>query len=62
MPRLIGKPSQAPMYVGLAFLVAVIGASVLEYSGDLNLVPGFGEQPTDRQPAGLSSQQYPLQP
>jgi hypothetical protein len=63
MPRLIGKPSKAPMYVGFAFVVAVVGASILEYSGTLNLVPGFGDrQNRVEQPSGFSAERDPVRP
>ena len=63
MPRLIGNPSKAPTYVGIAFLVAVIGAGILECSGTLNLVPGFGDRQTRiGQQTGFSTERYPAQP
>jgi hypothetical protein len=43
MPRLVGKPSKAPSYIGLALLVTILGAGALEYSGTIDLVPGFGQ-------------------
>ncbi len=43
MPRLVGKPSKTPLYVGIALLVAVAGGVTLEYTGTIDLVPGFGE-------------------
>jgi hypothetical protein len=43
MPRLVGKPSKTPLYVGIAVLVAVAGLGALEYTGTIDLIPGFGE-------------------
>jgi hypothetical protein len=34
------------MYFGIAFLAVLIGAAVLEYSGAINVIPGFGKEPT----------------
>ncbi len=45
MPRLLGKPSKTPVYVGMAFLAVLAGAAVLEYSGAINVIPGFGKEP-----------------
>ena len=62
MPRLIGRPSTAPGYLGLALLVAIVGIGALEYSGDINLVSGFGYDNTNVQPRRLSDPiQYPPQ-
>jgi hypothetical protein len=46
MPRLLGKPSKAPVYLGITLLAAVAGALALEYSGAINIIPGFGKEPT----------------
>jgi hypothetical protein len=46
MPRLLGKPSKTPVYVGMAFLAVLAGAAVLEYSGAINVIPGFGKEPS----------------
>ena len=63
MPRLIGKPSKAPTYVGVAFLVAIVGASLLEYSGALDVVPGSSDrQNRIGQQTGFSTERYPVQP
>jgi hypothetical protein len=43
MPRLVGKPSRTPLYVGIALLAAVAGLGALEYTGTIDLIPGFGE-------------------
>jgi hypothetical protein len=43
MPRLIGKSSKAPLYVGTALVVAVAGAIALEYSGVIDIIPNFGK-------------------
>ncbi len=46
MPRLLGKSSKAPVYFGIALLAAAAGAVALEYSGAINMIPGFGKEPT----------------
>ena len=62
MPRLIGRPSKAPGYVGLALLVAIVGIGALEYLGEINLVSGFGYDNTTSQPRRVSDPiQYPPQ-
>ena len=43
MPRLVGKPSKAPSYIGVALLVTILGAVALEYTGTIDLVPDFGQ-------------------
>ena len=43
MPRLLGKPSKAPVYLVIALLAAVASVAVLEYSGTIDLIPGFGQ-------------------
>jgi hypothetical protein len=43
MPRLVGKSSKVPSYIGLALLATILGAGALEYSGTIDLVPGFGQ-------------------
>jgi hypothetical protein len=55
MPRLVGKSSKTPLYIGVVLLLALAGATALEYLGVIDLVPGFGRdhKPTGR--AGLSS-------
>jgi hypothetical protein len=45
MPRLLGKPSKAPTYFGIAFLTILTGAVALEYAGVINVIPGFGKEP-----------------
>jgi hypothetical protein len=42
MPRLIGKRSNAPLYVGLGFIALLAGLVSLEYFGIINIVPRFG--------------------
>jgi hypothetical protein len=44
MPRLIGKSSKAPLYVGTALVVAIAGAIALEYSGVIDIIPNFGKE------------------
>jgi hypothetical protein len=41
MPRLVGRTSKTPLYTLIAAL-ALATVAVLEYSGEINLVPGFG--------------------
>jgi hypothetical protein len=42
MPRLVGKQSNTPLYVGIALLLALAGVGGLEYFGAINVIPGFG--------------------
>jgi hypothetical protein len=42
MPRLLGKASKAPLYVGTAVVVAIAGVLALEYYGAIDTVPNFG--------------------
>jgi hypothetical protein len=49
MPRLVGKSSKAPLYIGVSILAAVAVVGVLEYTGTIDLVPEFGQS---RKPAG----------
>jgi hypothetical protein len=44
MPRLVGKQSNKGLYVGLFLLVAIAGFIGLEYSGTMNVIPGFGKE------------------
>jgi hypothetical protein len=55
MPRLVGKSSKTPLYVGVILLLALAGATALEYFGTIDLIPGFGRdhKPTGR--PGISS-------
>jgi hypothetical protein len=43
MPRLLGKSSKAPLYIGTALVIAVAGAVAIEYSGMIDVVPNFGK-------------------
>jgi hypothetical protein len=43
MPRLLGKSSKTPLYVGTALVVAVAGAIAVEYSGMIDIIPNFGK-------------------
>ena len=56
MPRLVGKTSKTPLYVGIVLVstIAVVGA--LEYAGTIDLVPGFGRVNRVRQLSGSSSE------
>ncbi len=44
MPRLVGKKTNAFLYLLLALIVSITGAVALEYFGIINLVPGFGKE------------------
>jgi hypothetical protein len=44
MPRLIGKSSEAPLYLGITLLLVIAGAVALEYMGTINVIPGFGKE------------------
>jgi hypothetical protein len=44
MPRLIGKSSEAPLYVGITLLLMIAGAIALEYMGTIDVIPGFGKE------------------
>jgi hypothetical protein len=43
MPRLLGKSSKAPLYIGVALVIAVAGAVATEYFGVIDMVPNFGK-------------------
>lgn len=43
MPRLLGKTSKNPLFIGVALLVAITGAVALEYYGAIDIIPGFGQ-------------------
>ena len=43
MPRLVGKTSYTPLYTTLGLLALALGtATALEYTGIIDVVPGFG--------------------
>lgn len=42
MPRLVGKRSNSDSAIALTFLIAIALASLMEYFGYINVVPGFG--------------------
>jgi hypothetical protein len=46
MPRLLGKSSNTLIYLGITLLAILAGAVALEYSGVINMIPGFGKEPT----------------
>ncbi len=58
MPRLLGKSSKTPVYVGIAVLVAIAGAVALEYSGTIDLVPGFGQDHNTTKNSESFSEKY----
>jgi hypothetical protein len=41
MPRLVGRTSKTPLYTFIALLV-LAAATALEYTGEIDLVPGLG--------------------
>jgi hypothetical protein len=43
MPRLIGKSSKTPVYLGTALVIAIAGGITLEYLGVIDVVPNFGK-------------------
>jgi hypothetical protein len=44
MPRLLGKSSKAPLYIGVALAVLIAGAVAIEYLGVIDTIPGFGKE------------------
>jgi hypothetical protein len=44
MPRLIRKSSEAPLYLGITLLLVMAGAVALEYTGTIDIIPGFGKE------------------
>ena len=61
MPRLVGKTSKTPLYVGIALVSAIVVAGALEYSGTIDLVPGFGQSNRVRRLSG-SATENPMTP
>jgi hypothetical protein len=59
MPRLLGKPSKAPVYLGIALLAAIAGVAALEYSGTIDLMPGFGQDQKTMKRLETGSGEYP---
>jgi hypothetical protein len=43
MPKLIGRLSEAPLYLGITLLLVIAGAVALEYTGTIDIIPGFGK-------------------
>lgn len=43
MPRLVGKQSNEGILVSLLMIAAIAIATGLEYTGIINVVPGFGQ-------------------
>jgi hypothetical protein len=43
MPRLVGKQSNEGLIVSLLMIAAIAIATGLEYTGIINVVPGFGK-------------------
>jgi len=46
MPRLVGKQSNMNLYIVLVVLAGVVSFLGLEYTGKIDIVPGFGKVPT----------------
>jgi hypothetical protein len=44
VPRLIGKQSNSGWYVGSILILAIAIAGVFEYTGFINVIPGFGRE------------------
>jgi hypothetical protein len=44
MPRLLGKSSKAPLYIGTALAIAVAGVATIEYLGVIDVIPDFGKE------------------
>ena len=67
MPRLVGKQSNDGLIVSLLMIAAIAIATGLEYTGIINVVPGFGkDNPTlSSDNSGVSSDSvisyYPVQ-
>jgi hypothetical protein len=58
MPRLLGKSSKTPLYLGIALLVVVAGAATLESSGTIDLIPGFGQDLKTTRPSESFNGKY----
>jgi hypothetical protein len=54
MPRLIGKTSKAPLYIGTVAVVAIVGALALEYYGVIDIIPNFGQDSKEMGQPSLS--------
>jgi hypothetical protein len=44
MPRLVGKQSNNGLLASLLILIAIAAAIGLEYTGAIDLIPGFGRE------------------
>jgi hypothetical protein len=60
MPRLVGKKSNDGLIATLLLLVAIAAAVGLEYTGAIDVVPGFGRdtQQSRNAPRDLSQQNF----
>jgi hypothetical protein len=47
MPRLVGQRSNGGLYLGLTVAIAVVAATMVEYIGVIDWVPGFGRDPIE---------------
>jgi hypothetical protein len=57
MPRLVGKDSSKGLiYAGLVVLLAIAGFTALEYTGTIDVIPGFGESTRPLPPERQSKQ------
>lgn len=43
MPRLVGKRSDSSSTATLLILFAILAGVLMEYSGYINVIPGFGQ-------------------
>ena len=59
MPRLVGKQSNDGLLISLLVLAAIAVATGLEYTGAINVVPGFGKDShtLSSDSRGISSEQ-----
>jgi hypothetical protein len=57
MPRLVGRTSKTPFYTAITVLV-LAAVTALEYTGEIDLVPGFGRD----NPGRRSTQFYDSEP
>jgi hypothetical protein len=44
MPRLLGKSSKAPLYIGAVLVIAAAAVATIEYLGVIDIIPGFGKE------------------
>ncbi|WP_146138459.1 hypothetical protein [Chamaesiphon polymorphus] len=63
MPRLVGRTSKTPLYTTIAVLI-LAAATALEYTGEIDLVPGFGRDNPSRRSTHFydSDPRRPIEP